>query len=158
MGPEPLLTAARRFSAPDHLRNVMAGEWIDLHDETGRVLVGIRGRPGAFGMTLDGQEIGADLIEMSPGSSFPLHVHPGDHLLYIVAGYGIVHVDRLDRRVREGDTIFIAAEAPHGVRTDPSCSGTFAFLAVGVPHKHVSAIDRMRLVEHDETPAQPGTG
>jgi len=135
--------AVRRFVASEHLRNVLAGEWVPLHDEHGRELVGIRGRMGAAAIAASGHEIGVDLIEMQPGSAFPLHVHPGDHILYILAGPGLVHIDGVDRAVRTGDTVFIAAEHPHGVKTD---GAVLRFLAFGHPHKHVSATDRMHVI------------
>lgn len=144
-----LESAARQFAQAEHIRNVLAGDWVDLFDEYGHKLEGIRGRMGAAGMTVAGHEIGADLIEMQPGSAFPLHVHPGDHILYVLSGPGIVHVDGVDHWVGTGDTIFIPAEYPHGVKT-LSSAPPLVFLAVGCPHKHVSARDRMRLVSVED--------
>jgi quercetin dioxygenase-like cupin family protein len=137
--------AARQFIAGEHLKNVLAGEWVALHDEQGDVLAGIRGRIGAAALSMSGCEIGVDLIEMQPGAEFPLHVHAGDHILYVLSGPGVVHIDGADRRVETGDTIFIAAEHPHGVKTLVD-SPPLRFLAFGHPHKHVSASDRMELV------------
>lgn len=138
-----LESAVRKFVAEDHLRNVLSGEWVSLKSESGAVLAGIRGRSGAASLTADGHEIGADLIEMDAGAEFPLHVHHGDHILYIVSGNGIVHIDGADRPVSTGDTIFIAAEHPHGVRSFP---GPLTFVAFGHPHKHVESSDRMKAV------------
>jgi quercetin dioxygenase-like cupin family protein len=139
-----LETAARQFVEGEHLRNVLRGEWVAMRDEAGQVLAGIRGRVGAAAIAADGEEIGVDLVEMQPGTEFPLHVHPGDHVLYILEGPGFVHIDGEPRRVDVGDTVFIAAEHPHGVITDPRYM--LRFLAFGHPHKHVAAADRMRLV------------
>jgi quercetin dioxygenase-like cupin family protein len=139
--------AARQFVAEDHIRSLLAGEWVPLHDEAGAPLPGIRGRVGAAATAADGHEIGVDLIEMQPGTAFPLHTHPGDHVLYVQSGAGCVHVDGTDHRVKPGDTIFIPAEYPHGVQGPPA--GTvypLVFLAFGHPHKHVSASDRMKVV------------
>lgn len=147
--------AARRFAAEEHIRDVLSGAWVDLHDETGAALPGIRGRAGACGMTVEGHEIGADLIEMDPGAAFALHVHPGDHLLFVVSGSLLVHVDGVDHPACTGHTIFIPADLPHGVKTVPGYSHPSRFLAVGVPHKHVSAEDRMTLVVADGR-ATPG--
>jgi len=95
------------------------------------------------------------LIEMQPGSAFPLHTHPGDHILYVLAGPGLVHVDGVDHRVNTGDTIFIPAEYPHGVRTIREAPA-LVFLAVGFPHKHVSAPDRMRLLNGKDAQEKAG--
>jgi quercetin dioxygenase-like cupin family protein len=142
-----LRSATRVFSSEEHLRNILTGEWTQLVDEDGNVLQGIRGRVGAAGMTLEQVELGADLIEMQPGSAFPLHTHEGDHLLYVISGHGFVHIDGIDRPVREGDTIFVPAEYPHGVLSDPQATDVFCLLAVGHPHKHVGARDRMHRVD-----------
>lgn len=141
--------AARKFVDSDHLKNVLAGEWLELFNEAGEALPGIRGRMGAYSMTESGHEIGVDLIEMQPGAAFPLHTHPGDHILYVKSGPGLVHIDGRDVAVNTGDTIFIPAEKPHGVKTLPDAAGPLIFLAFGHPHKHIQAHDRMHLVgEH----------
>ena len=148
---ESILKAAqRKWSAEEHLKIVLEGAWMPLHDEAGNELKGIRGRIGAASMSMSGHEIGVDLIEMQPGSAFPLHVHPGDHILYIESGEGIVHIRGRDRTVRKGDTVFIAAEHPHGVRVPvPGATESLVLLAFGHPHKHVSATDRMHEVDYE---------
>ena len=142
-----LLEVARRFVASEHLKNVLAGDWLTLHDDHGQPLEGIRGRMGAAAIGMHGHEIGVDLIEMQPGTSFPLHVHPGDHILYILRGFGAVTIDGAAREVKPGDTIFIAAEHPHGVKGPAAGMSPLVFLAFGHPHKHVSAPDRMKVLE-----------
>jgi mannose-6-phosphate isomerase-like protein (cupin superfamily) len=142
-----LESAARAFRESEHIKNVLNGEWTALFDEMGQQLEGIRGRMGAFSMTFTNHEIGVDLIEMLPGSAFPLHVHPGDHILYVMHGNGCVSVDSVDHAVKEGDTIYIPAEYPHGVKSDVGQVGRLVFLAFGHPHKHLSATDRMKLVK-----------
>jgi quercetin dioxygenase-like cupin family protein len=142
-----LESAARSFSASEHLKNVLQGEWTSLYGEDGQELPGIRGRAGAYSMTFSGHEIGVDFIEMQPGSAFGLHVHPGDHILYVLKGIGCVHIDGVDHRITEGDSIFIPAEYPHGVKTIEDCKSVFQFLAFGHPHKHLDAPDRMILVK-----------
>jgi quercetin dioxygenase-like cupin family protein len=142
-----LETAVRSFSSSEHIKNVLDGQWTSLYDEAGHELPGIRGRAGAYSMTFSGHEIGVDLIEMQPGSAFGLHVHPGDHILYVISGIGSVHVDGVDHRVKEGDTVYIPAEYPHGVKTVEDSVLPVRFLAFGHPHKHLDATDRMRLVK-----------
>jgi quercetin dioxygenase-like cupin family protein len=142
-----LKSAVRKFISKAHIRNVLEGEWVEMVNEEGETLQGIRGRVGTVALTAEETEIGADAIEMQPGSAFPLHVHPGDHILYIIQGGGLVHVDGVDYKVRKGDTIFIPAEYPHSVKTFDTAPSPLTFLAVGHPHKHISAKDRMRLVK-----------
>lgn len=151
-----LRAALRKFVADDHIKNLLHdGDWQPMYDDRGNLLEGIRGKMGAIGLRANEEEFGADLIEMEPGSAFPLHVHPGDHILYVLEDSvdGIVHVDGVDYVVRPGDSIFIPADYPHGVKTFTSdqflarAPGPLRFLAVGVPHKHVSSTERMRIVD-----------
>ena len=144
-----IIEMARQFTRKSHISNVLEGEWTDLVDDSGNILPGIRGRAGVTAPTLENVEIGADLIEMQPGSSFPLHTHPGEHILYVIHGRGFVHVDGIDHAIKEGDTIFVPAEYAHGVKTSEASTSPFLLLAFGYPHKHIGALDRMRIVTAD---------
>lgn len=116
-----------------------------MYDSDGNLLKGIRGRIGAASMSMSGREIGIDLIEMNPGTAFPLHVHDGDHILYIESGTGAVHINGKNRAVKKGDTIFIAAEYPHGVvGPKKAVKKPLVIVAFGHPHKHVDSKERMR--------------
>lgn len=141
-----LVDMVRQFSRESHIRNVIGGELTLMVDDTGHPLAGIRGRAGVALPTMEGVELGADLIEMEPGSSFPLHTHAGEHILYVVKGEGYVHVDGIDHAVQEGDTIFVPAEYVHGVKTRENSACPLLLLAVGYPHKPIDAHDRMRVV------------
>jgi quercetin dioxygenase-like cupin family protein len=120
-------------------------------DDSGNSLTGIRGRSGVAAPTVEGIEIGADVIEMLPGSAFPYHTHSGEHILYVIQGSGYVYIDGIDHSIKEGDTIFIAAEYPHGVKTDKIATSPFLLLAFGYPHKHIGSLDRMRIVADDDS-------
>ncbi len=144
-----LESAARKFVAEQHLKNLLAGEWVEMFDADGNLLTGIRGRIGACATKVDGSDIGVDLIEMRPGSAFPLHQHDGDHILYFASGEGIVHINGTDHPVKTGDSIFIPAEYPHGVKVPASAQGVLLTLAFGHPHKHVDAKDRMKHLEEE---------
>ena len=92
-------------------------------------------------------ENGAFVVDYPPGAVLPLHTHPGDHILYVVEGRGLVHVDGEDHGVVRGDSIFVPAELPDGVKTYAEADDPFSFLAVGHPHRHLTATDRMKVVE-----------
>jgi quercetin dioxygenase-like cupin family protein len=145
VGATALRAAARHWISEQHLSNVLAGgEWTTMYDSDGHVLSGIRGKVGVGSVTLEDHPIGADLIEMQPGSAFALHEHPGDHILYVISGTGFVHISGVDRPVKGGDLVFIAAEHPHAVKGPPA--GTelpLCIIAFGYPHKYVGASDRM---------------
>ncbi len=139
-----LVTAVRQFVTEQHLRSILEGEWTSLFDADGKLLPGIRGRIGVSATKVDGTDIGVDFMEMQPGSEFPLHIHEGDHVLYFMTGAGIVHINGVDHRVKEGDIIFIPAEYPHGVKVGKDEVSSLTFLAFGHPHSHLDAKDRMR--------------
>jgi quercetin dioxygenase-like cupin family protein len=132
-------------------QNLSSVGWVALRDEHGGKLAGIRGKRGVAAASAGGPEFGIDLIEMAPGAAFPLHTHDGDHILYVVEGRGVVHVDGVDHLARPGDTIFISARYPHGVRAHSARSERLVFLAVGYPYRPVGATDRMKLVPQEES-------
>jgi len=139
-----LMHAARRWTKSKHLKNLLKGSWTKMYDSEGRLLKGIRGRIGAVATGMTGHEVGVDLIEMQPGTAFPLHVHDGDHVLYVESGTGAVHINGKKRPIKKGDTIFIAAEYPHGVvgpRKD--AKEPLLIIAFGHPHTHVESKRRM---------------
>lgn len=137
----------RRFNPTRHVHNLLAGEWLKMVNEHGEALPGIRGRVGVAALTQAGIEIGADVIELQPGHAFPDHVHSGEHILYVIAGQGVVSIDGMEHPLQVGDVIFIPAEYPHNVKNPAESVGPFMLLTVGYPHKHIAAQDRMRTVE-----------
>lgn len=145
---EPLHQNAKRIFTPaEHLVELHAGNFVPMYDELGAVLEGIRGKMGAVGLSSFGEEMGLDFVEMKPGAAFPLHVHPGDHILYFVGeAEGLVHVDSQDIHVKPGSSLFIPADYPHGVKTFTDSVAPLSFIAFGHPHKHVSSKHRMMMV------------
>ena len=117
-----------------------------MYDDSGVLLEGIHGGEGAKGILADGADMGLDVIEMEPTSEFPLHTHEGSHILYILEGEGRVHIEGVDYAVDVGDSVFIPAEFPHGVKTSPRYTQPFKFLAIGYPHHPVESTTRMQAV------------
>jgi len=137
---------SRKFIGKAHIRNLLEGEWVGMVNDQGEQMEGIRGRAGVAALTLEGRVIGSDLIEMQPDHAFPLHSHAGQHILYVVRGTGVIHMDGVDHPIREGDTIFVPAEYPHGVKTPKGAPGPLVLLAIGYPHRRIDAQDRMYTV------------
>tara|TARA_R100000306_G_C4364835_1_gene137096 strand:+ start:1113 stop:1523 length:411 start_codon:yes stop_codon:yes gene_type:complete len=117
-----------------------------MRDDSAVLLEGIQGGEGAKGILADGAEMGLDIIEMEPTSEFPLHTHEGSHVLYILEGEGRVHIGGVDYGVYTGDSVFIPAAFPHGVKTSLRNSQPFKFLAIGYPHHPVESTTRMQVV------------
>lgn len=139
--------ALRKFVSEEHVRNVFSGEWVELFDDHGHKLPGIRGSVGVSAQGISGHEIGLDLMEMQPGSFFPLHTHTGDHIIYIISGRGWVKVGEKNNPVQGGDSVFMPAELSHGFNTYLDATKPLIFVAVGHPHKHLSSTHRMKLVD-----------
>ena len=137
----------RAWDVREHLRHISAGEWLPMRGPDGKVLDGITGKAGVRGMKADGSHIGADYVRMQPGASFDLHVHEGEHEIYFIEGLGFVHIDGEDHPVTAGALIHIPAEYPHGVWVPDYATRPMIFAAMGHPHHHVHAADRMRAVD-----------
>jgi quercetin dioxygenase-like cupin family protein len=136
----------RRFIAEDAIRNVISGTWVKMYDDTGAELPGIRGRIGSVLRGIDGEEIGADLMEIAPGCGFPLHTHNGDHILFVYRGTGMAVIDGKEYRLVEGDCIAVPAERPHAFSNPAPSAEPWIIIAFGHPHRHLSAVDRLKLV------------
>lgn len=54
---------------------------------------------------------------MAPGGSIPLHGHPWEHEIYILAGQAEVFTDTETITVTAGDALYVAPEEQHGYRT-----------------------------------------
>ena len=115
-----------------------------MYDAAGDQLPRIAGMRGVRARSADGTMIGCDFIRMQPGSQFPLHRHAGDHEIYFIQGAGFVHIGGTDIAVSAGHVIHIPAEYPHAVRVAETASCALIFAAVGHPHIHVDAADRMQ--------------
>lgn len=134
-------------SLQDYICNVAGAEWVTMVDDNGNVLPGIVGKHGARGAAF-GREIGGDIIKMEAGTAFPLHVHEGAHILYILEGTGYVHIDGADLLVQPGDMAYIPAGYFHAVRA--THGETLTLVSVGYPHHKVDSRARMKVVEHEQ--------
>lgn len=107
--------------------------------------VDVHGAP-ARGLALHTNgHLGADLLHVRAGDQFPVHTHPGDHLLYCVSGVGTMTVDEQTWEIQPGDLYMVDGMVPHavGAITDHT------ILAIGAPHKPVDSEERMTFVDWD---------
>jgi hypothetical protein len=90
-------------------------------------------------------QLGADVIRLGAGEGFATHTHPGDHLLFILAGEGTISYRGVVLPTHAGETYLLEGLEPHavGAITD------HVILAVGSPHKAIDAPDRMTLVAYE---------
>jgi mannose-6-phosphate isomerase-like protein (cupin superfamily) len=144
------LRLKRVWQLEKHLRHLSDNQWLPMLDTDGKVLTGIEGMHGVRGEKEDGTFIGADFVRMQPGSAFPLHTHYGDHEIYFISGFGFVAIDGDTVAVRAGDLIHIPAEYPHAVWVPDQTQAPLIFCAMGHPHQHIDARNRMRLVDSEK--------
>ena len=87
-------------------------------------------------------QLGADIIELGAGETFPLHTHPGHHVLLVIMGQGTVTVDGEVHPTAPGDLYMVDGLQEHAV----GAVERHILLSVGVPHKMPTALDRMNTV------------
>ena len=101
------------------------------------------GRTSTFseaGVEVQGDDcMGADLIQLEAGETFPLHTHPGHHMLLVIMGQGTVSADDVVYPTRAGDLYMVDGNQPHAV----GAVERHLLLSIGAPHKMPSALDRM---------------
>lgn len=102
------------------------------------------GAPALGVPLLTNGHLGADLLCVGPDEAFPVHVHPGDHLLYIVEGWGTVYWGGQHYQTGPGMLCLIPADVEHGVTA--GWRGQ-VIMAMGAPHKPVDSTERMQIVE-----------
>jgi quercetin dioxygenase-like cupin family protein len=89
-------------------------------------------------------KLGVDMIQLAPHQAFPLHTHPADHLLFIVAGEGTVTVGAQVYQTRPGDLYMIHGTVEHAVGA--GAEGQY-LLSFGAPHYHLDHPERMKIIE-----------
>jgi quercetin dioxygenase-like cupin family protein len=94
------------------------------------------------------EHLGVDLLELPPGESFPLHTHPGHHLLYVVQGAGTVTYGGIIYPTKPGDLFLMTANIPHAVGAGGEGHYVREF---GAPHVHLDDPAR-RTVMQEGTP------
>lgn len=90
--------------------------------------------------------IGADLIRLAAGARFPVHTHPGHHVLVVVAGHGTPTYNGQVLPTMAGECYLVEGAVPHavGAITD------HLIVAVGAPHRSVDATDRLEVADYCE--------
>jgi quercetin dioxygenase-like cupin family protein len=132
--------------ANEFIRNLYEADRIPL-------LPGIYGYSGVAGMPADmdlAERLGIDLIDMEPGTAFPLHTHPGSHILFVLEGRGTVTIGDICNTTKPGDCYFVPANIEHGV----GALDHHRLLSIGFPHKALDDPQRMNIVDANYLQAQ----
>lgn len=103
-----------------------------------------------YGVSLFREDTGAmggDLLDLPAHCRFPLHVHPGHHILLCLRGTGTFTVGGVVHDVVPGDLMMVEGDVPHAVGAGPD---GHVLMAIGAPHKPLDSEERMRLVDGSE--------
>lgn len=97
--------------------------------------------------------LGADLLHLPAGEGFAPHTHPGDHLLFVVGGYGTITIDGTITATRPGNVYLVRGSVPHAV----GATTDHVILAVGAPHRRLESEERQELTEYAAVLSPLGT-
>lgn len=61
-------------------------------------------------------------VDFLSGAVAPVHSHPHEQLTYVAAGAVRLTVDGVERVLRQGETVLLPGNSPHGVTTDEPCT------------------------------------
>ena len=128
---------------PQIARLLDGSNWVEMIDDNGRVLPRIRARRGVVTYSEEGLPIGADLIEMQPPAEFPIHIHEGCHILYIISGTGWAQIGPHRYPVEATESTVIPFKTPHKMGCDANSSDPFVFLVVSYPHNDIGGTRRL---------------
>jgi quercetin dioxygenase-like cupin family protein len=79
--------------------------------------------------------LGADLLHIPRGDSFPPHTHPGDHLLFVLGGRGVITIGGQIVPTFPGEAFMVEGAVPHAV----GAIDDHVLLSVGAPHRPVDS-------------------
>ena len=67
-------------------------------------------------LSIPGREALQVIVEIAPGTTAPLHTHPGEEIIYILEGTLEYEIGGKLSRVKAGDVLFVPAGTPHLAR------------------------------------------
>jgi quercetin dioxygenase-like cupin family protein len=105
--------------------------------------VPVHGAPATGLLLHTNGNLGADILLVPACGRFPVHTHPGDHLLYCLSGTGTITVNEQTYAVKPGDLYMVEGLVPHAVGAGPE---DHVLIAIGSPHKPVESPERMAFV------------
>ena len=75
-------------------------------------------------LSVAGREVVQDRADSDPGFVSPRHTHPGEEIVYVIAGSLEYQIEgKPPVTLNAGDVLFIPAEAPHSVKNVGHGSG-----------------------------------
>jgi quercetin dioxygenase-like cupin family protein len=69
-----------------------------------------------YDLSIPGREVLQARVDFAPGASFPRHKHPGEEVIYVIAGTIEYEVDGKLVTVKKGDVLFVPDGVVHAAR------------------------------------------
>lgn len=97
-----------------------------------------------WGLPLVGEgKFAADLICFGPFGQTAAHTHPGAHILYVLAGDGVLNFCGKEYHLAQHDCYYVPGEAPHSVH---ALESDLVLLSVANDHRPVDSTQRLEIV------------
>ena len=64
-------------------------------------------------LSAPGREVIQVRVDFAPGYVAPMHTHPGEEIIYVIAGTLEYEIGGKKSRVKAGDVLFVPAGTPH---------------------------------------------
>lgn len=74
-------------------------------------------------LSAPGREVIQVRVDFAPGSAFPRHTHPGEEIIYVIAGSLEYEIDGKPVKVKAGDVLFVPAGTVHAAKNVGSDNG-----------------------------------
>lgn len=123
------------------MSDVSSGNW-KRHDLSA-LSVKVANSPATGAALASNGEMGADLLRLPAGESFPPHVHPGNHALIVLSGYGELLLGDHGVPMEPGAVIVIPAPVPHATSAGPD--EDLVWISIGSPHSRLHGEERMEV-------------
>jgi quercetin dioxygenase-like cupin family protein len=99
----------------------------------------------AHGLALVKQDnFAADMLHFLPNEKTSLHTHPGNHILYVVEGSGILTYGNEEHPLVKGSCYLVPGITDHRVSAD-DCG--MYLLSIADTHRSVSSVERSNIIQ-----------
>ena len=86
---------------------------------------------------------GADVIRFAASKGVGNHVHEGDHILFVLKGFGFVEYNGVDHPLYPGLSYLIPGEVNHAIKANDD----LVLIAVGNNHRPLDSQERMTPID-----------
>jgi quercetin dioxygenase-like cupin family protein len=105
--------------------SVLAASTLALHSTSAQQQGVTRTELQRHDLSAPGREVIQVQVDLDPGVSFPMHSHPGEEIIYVLAGEWEYQVEgKAPLTLKAGEVLFIPAGTKHAARNVGSAKGS----------------------------------